>query len=106
MASIICCVPGSNPILTLAVALGFLLASAWIRQTMERSRIETDRLYDTTVVSADILLADPTKLSTEETPTKGMRLCLPEDHRQRLEQRLRDQQCSRGGCHLAGNWHT
>ncbi len=45
--------------LTLAVALGFLLASAWIRQTMERSRLEVDRLYDTTVVEADIVPADP-----------------------------------------------
>ena len=57
--------------LTLAIALGFMLASGWIRQTMERSLIEVDRLYDTTVVEADILLADPTRLSTEETPTKG-----------------------------------
>ena len=38
---------------------------------MERSRIEVDRLYDTTVVEADILLDDPTVLSTGETPTKG-----------------------------------
>ena len=45
--------------LTLAVALGFLLASAWIRQTMERSRLEVERLYDTTVVEADIVPADP-----------------------------------------------
>jgi ABC-type antimicrobial peptide transport system permease subunit len=45
--------------LTLAVALGFMLASGWIRQTMERSRLEVERLYDTTVVEADIVLADP-----------------------------------------------
>jgi hypothetical protein len=57
--------------LTLAIALGFLLASAWIQQTMERSRIGIDRLYDTTVVEADILLADTTRLSTGETPTQG-----------------------------------
>ncbi len=44
--------------LTLVVALGFLLAAAWIRQTMERSRLEVDRLYDTTVVEADIVPAD------------------------------------------------
>jgi hypothetical protein len=37
--------------LTLAIALGFMLASGWIRQTMERSRLEVDRLYDTTVWS-------------------------------------------------------
>jgi hypothetical protein len=58
-------------LLTLAIALGFTLASGWILQTMERSRIQVDRLYDTTVVQADIILADPTRLSTEETPTKG-----------------------------------
>lgn len=45
--------------LTLAVALGFLIASAWIRQTMERSRVEVDKLYDTTVVEADVVPADP-----------------------------------------------
>ena len=47
-------------VLTVAIALGFILASGWIRQTMERSRIEIERLYDTTVVEADVLLADPT----------------------------------------------
>ncbi len=57
--------------LTLAIALGFTLASGWILQTIERSRIQVDRLYDTTVVQADVLLADTTRLSTEETPTKG-----------------------------------
>jgi hypothetical protein len=58
-------------LLTLAVALGFILAIAWIRLTMERSRIETDRLYDTTVVQADIIQANPTVLSTIDVPTKG-----------------------------------
>lgn len=57
--------------LTLAVALGFLLASAWIRQTMERSRLEVERLYDTTVVEADIVLADPSAGSTGDTPGGG-----------------------------------
>ncbi len=47
-------------VLTVAIALGFILASGWIQQTMERSRIEIDRLYETTVVEADVLLADPT----------------------------------------------
>jgi ABC-type antimicrobial peptide transport system permease subunit len=56
-------------VLTLAVALGFLLASAWIRQTMERSRLEVERLYDTTVVEADIVPADPS--STEDMPGGG-----------------------------------
>ena len=57
--------------LTLAVAFGFILALGWIRQTMERSRIEVDRLYDTTVVQADIILADPLRSSSEELSTKG-----------------------------------
>ena len=55
MCSIICCVPRLKSFLTLAIALGFMLASGWIRQTMERSRMEVDRLYDTTVVEADII---------------------------------------------------
>jgi ABC-type antimicrobial peptide transport system permease subunit len=57
--------------LTLAVALGFVLAAGWIRQTIERSRIEIDRLYDTTVVEADVLLADQTILSSLELSGKG-----------------------------------
>lgn len=57
--------------LTLAVAFGFMLASGWIRQTIERNRTEVDRLYDTTVVTADIVLVDPTKLSSVGTPTYG-----------------------------------
>jgi ABC-type antimicrobial peptide transport system permease subunit len=57
--------------LTLAIALGFMLASGWIRQTMERSQMEVDRLYDTTVVEADIVLADRSVKSTTETPTAG-----------------------------------
>ena len=54
--------------LTLAIALGFVLAAAWIRQTMERSRLEVDQLYDTTVLEADIL---PTNTSTKVSPGKG-----------------------------------
>jgi hypothetical protein len=57
--------------LTVAIALGFLFASGWILQTMERSRIEIDHLYDTTVVESDILLADPSILSTGGTLIKG-----------------------------------
>ncbi|MFA5873707.1 MAG: FtsX-like permease family protein [Anaerolineales bacterium] len=57
--------------LTLAIALGFMLASGWIRQTMERSQLEVDRLYDTTVVEADIVLADRSVKSTTEIPTAG-----------------------------------
>ncbi len=57
--------------LTLAIALGFMLASGWIRQTIDRSQTEVDRLYDTTIVQADIILADPASVSTEETSNKG-----------------------------------
>jgi len=57
--------------LTLAVALGFILASGWIRQTMERSQLEVDKLYDTTVVEADIVLADPSTNPTGETLNYG-----------------------------------
>lgn len=42
-------------LLTFAIALGFLLASGWILWTIEHSRREVDRLYDTTVVEADII---------------------------------------------------
>jgi ABC-type antimicrobial peptide transport system permease subunit len=57
--------------LTLAVALGFMLASGWIRQTMERSRLEVDRLYDTTVVTADIVQVNPSILPPAGTLIAG-----------------------------------
>lgn len=41
--------------LTLVIAMGFLLAAGWIRQSMESSQLEVDKLYDTTIVEADIL---------------------------------------------------
>jgi ABC-type antimicrobial peptide transport system permease subunit len=50
--------------MTLAFALGFLLASGQIRQTMERSQVVVDRLYDTTVIEADILQTGSTTSST------------------------------------------
>lgn len=56
---------------TLAIALGFILASGWIRQTMERSRTEIDRLYDTTVVKADIVPADTSAVPTGATRPSG-----------------------------------
>lgn len=46
-------------LLTLAIALGFMLASGWLSQTMQRNQAEIDRLYANTVVEADILPADP-----------------------------------------------
>jgi len=58
-------------LLILVIALGFTLASGWIRQTMERSRIEVDRLYDTTVVTADISPVDPPSSSIDENIPKG-----------------------------------
>jgi hypothetical protein len=58
-------------ILTLAIALGFMLAAGWILQTMERSQLEVDRLYDTTVVEADIVPTDPSAASTGATPGRG-----------------------------------
>lgn len=50
---------GVKSILTLAIALGFMFASGWLAQTMQRSQAEIDRLYANTVVEADILPADP-----------------------------------------------
>jgi ABC-type antimicrobial peptide transport system permease subunit len=41
--------------LTLAIGLIFMLASGWILRTMEQSQKEVYRLYDTTVVEADII---------------------------------------------------
>ncbi|PKO02271.1 MAG: hypothetical protein CVU43_08575, partial [Chloroflexi bacterium HGW-Chloroflexi-5] len=46
---------GFKSILTLAIALVFMFASVWLSQTMQRSQKEIDRLYDTTLVEADIL---------------------------------------------------
>jgi ABC-type antimicrobial peptide transport system permease subunit len=57
--------------LTLAVALGFMVAAGWIRQTMERSRLEVDRLYNTTMVTADIVQANLSTSTTAGTPGAG-----------------------------------
>ncbi|MCX6038870.1 MAG: ABC transporter permease, partial [Chloroflexi bacterium] len=57
--------------LTLAIALGFILALGWIQQTMERSQLEVERLYDTTVVQADIIPVDPSARSSGETTGTG-----------------------------------
>ena len=89
--------------LTLAVALVFMLASGWILQTMERSRLEVDKLYDTTVVEADIVLADPSTDPTDRITHLGNRPDIPEYNRQRNEQRLRGKQCSRGRYCLVQN---
>ena len=47
-------------LLTLVIALGFVLAAGWIRQTMDNSRLEVDHLYDTTEVEADLLKTNST----------------------------------------------
>jgi ABC-type lipoprotein release transport system permease subunit len=57
--------------LTLAIALGFVLASAWIRQTMERSQAEIDLLYDTTVVKADLVPGDPMEVPSGASLSAG-----------------------------------
>ncbi len=47
-------------LLTLVIALGFVLAAGWIRQTMDNSRLEVDHFYDTTKVEADLLKTSST----------------------------------------------
>jgi ABC-type lipoprotein release transport system permease subunit len=47
-------------LLTLVIALGFVLAAGWIRQTMENSRLEVEHLYVTTEVEADLLKTSST----------------------------------------------
>jgi hypothetical protein len=54
-------------ILTIAIALGFVLALGWLWQTIEHSQMEIDRLYDTTVIKADILQTSSTASSAEGT---------------------------------------
>ena len=51
-------------ILTLVIALGFVITLGWFQQTMERSRKEIDHLYATTVIEADILKTNSTTSST------------------------------------------
>jgi ABC-type lipoprotein release transport system permease subunit len=45
-------------LLTIAVAFGFVFALGWIQWTMDRNRAEVERLYNTTVVEADIMPRD------------------------------------------------
>ena len=44
-------------LLTLGVALGFILALGWIRWTMDHNQAVVDHLYETTVVEVDIVKA-------------------------------------------------
>ncbi|PKO06494.1 MAG: hypothetical protein CVU41_07190 [Chloroflexi bacterium HGW-Chloroflexi-3] len=46
-------------LLTLSIALVFLIALGWIQRTLEISQTEIDNLYDTTIIDADIVPADP-----------------------------------------------
>jgi len=45
-------------LLTIAVAFGFVFALGWMQWTMGRNRAEVERLYNTTVVEADIMPRD------------------------------------------------
>lgn len=45
-------------LLTIAVAFGFVFALGWMQWTMDRNRVEVERLYNTTVVEADIMPRD------------------------------------------------
>jgi hypothetical protein len=45
--------------LIIAIGIVFILASGWILQTLEQTRKEVNRLYDTTVVQADIIQTNP-----------------------------------------------
>ncbi len=53
-------------LLTLVIALGFVLAAGWIRQTMENSRLEVDHLYNITEVEADLLKTSSTTKDINE----------------------------------------
>ncbi|PKO08810.1 MAG: hypothetical protein CVU40_13490 [Chloroflexi bacterium HGW-Chloroflexi-2] len=55
-------------LLTLVIALGFVLAAGWIRQTMENSRLEVDHLYDSSEVEANLL---KTSSTTREITNMG-----------------------------------
>jgi ABC-type antimicrobial peptide transport system permease subunit len=56
--------------LTLAFALGFLLALVWIRQTIGRSQVEVDHLYETTAIEADILQTGSTTSGAKDFITR------------------------------------
>jgi hypothetical protein len=49
---------GFKSTLTILVALGFMLALGWMQWGMDRNRLEMDRLYETTVVEAEIVKAN------------------------------------------------
>jgi hypothetical protein len=50
---------GLKSVLTIAVAASFILAIGWLRWMIDRNQAEIDRLYNTTVVQAEILYKNP-----------------------------------------------
>jgi hypothetical protein len=50
---------GMKSILTIAVAAAFVLAMGWLRWMIDRNQAEVDRLYNSTVVQAEILYKNP-----------------------------------------------
>lgn len=55
-------------LLTLVIALGFVLAAGWIQQTLKNSRLEVDHLYDSSEVEANLL---KTSSTTREITNMG-----------------------------------
>lgn len=50
---------GLKSVLMIAVAASFILAIGWLRWMIDRNQAEIDRLYNTTVVQAEILYKNP-----------------------------------------------
>ncbi len=50
---------GLKSVLTIAVAASFILAIGWLRWMIDRNQAEVNRLYNTTVVQAEILYKNP-----------------------------------------------
>lgn len=50
---------GLKSFLAIAVAAGFILAIGWLRWMIDRNQAEIDRLYNSTVVQAEILYKNP-----------------------------------------------
>jgi len=66
-------------ILAMIVALGFVLALGWMAWTIERSEAEIDRLYDTTVVKAEIRQRDPDTNPVIYPPDGGTGIAVGDD---------------------------
>ena len=59
-------------LLTVAVALGFVLALGWIEWTMEKNQTTIDYLYDTTIIEVDIIKT----VSDEGIPRSPVKMML------------------------------